>query len=205
MNGLEKRELGEEGRSYLSEVLKYGHSLCQKLRRLPLEKGRLVAYLPTAVKAGVFDSIRHFSAMSLGSENHVLVRNQFLTIVRQFLLESPDRVWIFEDSQGTVEYARKRPDLMTDEWNFHGEEVYIFVTQDDMSDEAILSAASISPPWRFIVCGTSVPEGLALPKPFEEISSELLEAFASRTESIISCAYDDVAYIYWDREESEAR
>jgi hypothetical protein len=205
---IEQVRLGEDTLRHLSQTLAKGRALAKRLGTLPLNEGALRTFLPYTKPYSELSKLKGECVYSGIDRNeaHKLSESldqKFAHILNEFLSAAPNRVVVFEQPEVTPAIMREAPIIKKDEkWNFCGESVYTIYTIQDVGSSRISDIPGIIPPWQFVVCGTSVPEGFDLPGNRGEISDKLLDVFAARAEIIASCANHDYIYIYWFRREN---
>lgn len=203
-------ELDRDAITYLRSCLSDGKSLSAHLLRLPLDEGRIVTYLPLTASP---DAIKGFSVGGIiptvrlprevdSDESEIVqlsrteVELKLADLISAYLNRSGRRYAIFE-------HALAEP---TDPWLVqtpakfftYRSEVYVCLTSQDISNEAIMSAIRTAATYRFtgILCTTSSLPDLSTGQVVEQ---DILRVLAESTQHIIVGAYDGESEIVWSR------
>jgi hypothetical protein len=203
-------ELDRDAITFMRSCLSEGNTLSKHLLRLPLDEGRVVTYLPLtaspdAIKrfavGGIIPTTRLQHEVDAGKYEFVQlsraeVELKLADLISAYLNQPGSRYAIFE-------HALAEP---TDPWlaqtsaKFftYRSEVYIFLTSQDISTKAIVSAIRTAATYRFtgILCTTSKLPDLGTGQVVEQ---DTLRALAKSTEHIIVGAYDGESEIVWSR------
>lgn len=190
---LKKFEFGPEAIAYIRNQLSLGKTLASYLDRLPLERGKTIAYLPASVSA---KTSKNFENGHVGSTRQTLPK--LLDFVSQYLVKPGKRYAVFEKS-----FARA--DDKSIRWTiehlfFHGIEVYSFLTEKDYASEQLKFALTAPGGYYFIGALTSLSVNRPDIQERPVVSEDFLEQLATRAEHILVGAYDGEAVLIWNRD-----
>lgn len=95
---LQKFAFGPEATAYIREQLSWGRTLGKLLLNLPLEEGRVIAYLPASTS---FEQSRNFRAGGLPKTQQGTLDN-LIDAISEYLVGSGKRYAVFEDINAQV-------------------------------------------------------------------------------------------------------
>jgi hypothetical protein len=82
----------------------------------------------------------------------------------------------------------------------YGDEVYYAVTQDKANYNEVEKTRRFAGNYPFFACMTSHDERVSMPAPGQDFSLETLQHLASRARRLVIGAFDDEAFVYWERD-----
>lgn len=188
--------LGSDAVDYLRAYFTEGTTLANLLARLPLDQGRIVAYVPQSADS---NQITHYASGGLVREEDRGAPGRYaICFVSNYLNASDMRCAVFEDINAVPGNAT----------NYNGndipyvtfaDEVYPFVVRSPNTWEAIAQVIAFAASYR-LVC--ALWESATVPPLFTgtEVGLDLLESIASQCEHIAILAYDGEGFLLWSRD-----
>ena len=192
--GLQRYNLGPDALAYVRSELEHARSSLAgaALLHLPLEAGRLSAYLPPGIRT---EDLYDFQSGGVGGPVNDLVVDR----VSSHLSAGPDRVGLFE-KRGVRRGDLTRPDLA---WACKG---LPFLTLDD---EVVMIAQGGVPtdvvrtivreahwyPAVGVLSSLAVEE---IPSPASAMSAETLDRLVDRVTQLFIGAYDGEEWLIWE-------
>ena len=187
---LEERELGPEAIVYIRSCLSQGDTLAEHLLRLPLEEGRITAWLPAAVSNEVSRRFDTGGVIAPGSGAESIVT----TFISTYLSKPGKRYGVFETFATSGDHSIAHPEVS---FFIHETEVYYFLTSRDLDPEKITKTVRSARQFPFIGVLTSVPQGEPDVQPNCKVGMNVLEKLVSGTEYILISAYDGEGELIW--------
>jgi hypothetical protein len=185
---------GPRAIAYIRTLLEGGTTLSRALARLPLEAGRVVAFLPetSAGAGGDGPEPERFDAggvTSAAQTEPALVR-----FVADALVAAPDACLLLEDAVARPQFpyvSRTGLPYLTLK-----DEVYWVVSHTSADGESVRRALRQAASYRLVGALTEASDASAW-NPGQEIPAETIEALAGRARHILAGAFDGEAVLIW--------
>ena len=211
-------EFGDEALDYVRSCLASGKTLSAHLLQLPLDTGRVWAYLPENVAPEAARSFRmggvipidqdaeveifsdgKLAATLIPVRTHPLgVRTEqvLLQFISSYLSESGERYVVFEHALAHP----TDPFIQTGTSKFfsYGPEVYHFLSSQDVNLAQIHDTVRSASSYLFIASLTSLPVKQDI-QPRQEVSLDTLKTLSNNTVHIIVGAYDGEGELIWSK------
>ena len=212
---IQQRNLGREAIKYIEETLAEGKTLATYLRKLDLQKGKVVTFLPSEVtneEAKQFKwsklpqpPLEAFSCEISKDGKKSLVSpkpdtDSYLIIsIQEFLIKEGHRC-IFEDA---IREASDLPKLsLTTSYLAFNNELYHILSPRELQSASIMDTIKLARNFYPGLIGalTTIPKNQNFHFENNKITSKQLKILAELTEKIVIGAYDGEGYLIWSRE-----
>lgn len=209
----QRLEFGADAKAYIRFQLSTRSSFWRYLCELPLEMGRVFAFLPLTPTirdllhfAWHINSREDLESGTVDSE----YREKEREFIASFLLGPSNRLAVFYGGTApplkrpvrlvggvtTFFFTRSFPNNYSSEVPTITDMYYL--VRAGVSGDTLDEGLSVAQRMPFFGALTSLPEGRPLPGS-EELDDQMLRSLASRTESILVGAYGDDATLIWTR------
>jgi hypothetical protein len=187
---LKEFEFGSEAIIYVQSCLSSGNTLSRRLLKLTLGSGRVTAHLPANVSPVTAREFE-FGGIAKGGENPW---SHLAAFIAEYLSGQGKRYAVFEaiERKGDPCVSSLDKKFFT-----HGSELYFFLTSRDQDLSSITGTIRAARSYPFVGALTSVPEDEPDIRADFEVTTDVLEKLAARTEHILIGAYDDEGVLIW--------
>ena len=190
MKNIEKFQLGDDGLKYVQACLE-NKGLCQNLRRLPLDEGKVYAVLPKdtdPIRAGKFDQ-----GSNLGLDPYGWLTRH----VSKLSAAHPNGTFIVHHVWGASPGDPGLKDWELDNILFNQTDTYSFAHGADAKG---VERAMHTSSFLFVGIFTEFPIEDDELSGDRFVSDDFIEKLAQRTLEIYVSAYDAESFIVWQRE-----
>lgn len=211
-------EFGDEAIGFIRARLAEGHTLSKYLLSLPLEDGRVAAYVPVTAddvrsarfgSGGLVERDTSLETTFAGSDGRVFriipvtaqpqrleTELELANFIMAYLQRPGSRHAVFEHALATPSDPWLRSSTLR--YFSYGSEVYIFLTEADADVATIIDAVRGSRTYLFtgiLTMATAMPELQSA----ETVTEDLLQTLALSSEYILVGAYDGEGELIWSR------
>ena len=199
---------GDRSFKYLREQLNMGISLSQIMNNLPIENGKVYAFVPQGINEESlynfsYGGIYPFDKEELKTTNVIRVRNDakkiILDIIEKHIILNEENCCLFEYPNA----APHDPWVATSGMNFihlNNEQMFFFFDKRSCEIEKLQEAFSTSHTYIFLcVLSTLNINEHSHFAPFKEITDELLSLLVNESSSFFVRAYDGEGYLMWEK------
>lgn len=189
---LQKFELGKEAIRYIYSCLCEGKTLSNYLLQLPLDKGRVISFLPNNVDS---QSINNFQVGGIVSVSQT--ESKISSFIEENLQIAKNRIVIFEDAVAEPHYS----------YLYHGDkqfflcknEVYHYVCSKDIAmKEKTIKMLRTASSYLSIGALSEKPNQVNIPiRNQNKLSQEELQVIALNSKYILVGAYDEEGILIW--------
>lgn len=189
---LRQYELGSQAIDYIKSQLSVGHTLGRSLLDLPLDSGRVAAFLPTGTEP---ESLYAFQWGGVATATDGVWENM-ASFVSTYLRGGVGRYAVFE---GFRPADRMLTASGRQYFSFGPDEIYYFASSAGADSPKVEVAADAGRSYPYIGVLTSIPEDSPDIRSGSDICEELLKELAARAQHLLIGAYDDEAPLVWTR------
>lgn len=189
-------DFGQEAIQYIKEQLSQGNTLARYGLSMRLQEGHVISYLPPAVSPVARRDFRNAFSIATDQTYAIELDAKILDLVSAYLAQPGKRYAVIEtyfEPDWPVLASLHLP------YFIHGSEVYFFFSSQDHSHEMISQALHSARDYPFIGALTSLPSTEADVQIKEELTANIMEHLAARTEHLLIGAYDAIGYLIWSK------
>lgn len=188
---LNKVEFGPEAITYIRSCLSEGDTISTYLLNLPLENGRVATHLPTTISPA---ASRRFKVGGVTTRSET--EPALVAFILAYLRGQRKRYAVFEalERPGDAPLSSSKAQFF-----IHEDEIYYFLTPQERDPTKVASTVRAARSYPFIGVLTSIPEDEPDIRAGYELTADILERLAMRTEHILIGAYDGEGELIWSK------
>lgn len=189
---LQKVEFGPEAIVYIREQLSWGRALGKLLLNLPLEEGRVIAYLPASTS---FEQRRNFRTGGLPKTQSKTVDN-LRGLISKYLVGPGKKYAVFEDINAQVGDPFLQEEK--EQYFIYKTDIYYFLNSKNNDPERMRCIVT-GYAWYFLGMLTSLAEDGPDIQNHQIVTHKLLKQLTMSAEYLVVGAYDAENELIWCR------